>query len=86
MLVKKGTKVNTMKLPHTTQFQKTIILLVSECSPSLWILLGANKTHLVAGLIMAEEVKQPSFPDMSNGIDYTKYTVEGSFLCLWSDF
>ena len=29
---------------------------------------------------MAEEVKQPSFPDMSNGIDYTKYTVEGGFL------
>lgn len=29
---------------------------------------------------MAEEVKQPSFPDLSNGIDYTKYTVEGGFL------
>ena len=28
---------------------------------------------------MAEEVKQPAFPDMSNGIDYTKYTVEGDF-------
>ena len=25
---------------------------------------------------MAEEVKQPGFPDMTNGIDYSKYTVE----------
>lgn len=26
---------------------------------------------------MAEEAKQPAFPDMSNGIEYAKYTVEG---------
>ena len=26
---------------------------------------------------MAEQVQQPTFPDLSGGIDYTKYTVEG---------
>ena len=26
---------------------------------------------------MAEEVKQSGFPDMTNGIDYSKYAVEG---------
>ena len=26
---------------------------------------------------MAEQVNQPAFPDLSGGVDYTKYTVEG---------
>ena len=31
---------------------------------------------------MAEEVNQTGFPDLSNGIDYSKYTVEGMELSL----
>ena len=75
-----GREENTMKLPHTTAFQKTIIGIVSTCSVGLAVMIGARGPHRLAELNMAEEVKQPTFPDMSNGIDYTKYTVEGDYL------
>ena len=75
-----GREENTMKLPHTTAFQKTIIGIVSTCSVGLAVMIGTRGPHRLAELNMAEEVKQPTFPDMSNGIDYTKYTVEGDYL------
>ena len=45
----------------------------------------ASELTAVVVLPMAEETTQPTFPDMTQGIDYAKYTVEGNCCCFFRD-